>query len=148
MREDECGRDLVEDKKRALEQEFGCTFHSGNSTVPPEVEWDWLHCVEEFERQHRLCRQTTVRRFIGEPLLPAPENLMPQQLAGELERLLDLLAANTVIVHFPGGLGEREMYRFLVGELLEEMMDDIRIPGMTHNFLYEDFHPGEEEEVE
>jgi hypothetical protein len=34
------------------------------------------------------------------------------------------------------------MYRFLVTELLEEMMDDIRIPGMTHNFLYDDFHPG------
>lgn len=114
----------------------------GGSSLPFEVEREWLHTIQEFERQHRNCRQTTVRRFIGEPRLLPPEQLHPEQLPGELERLLDLLASNAVIVHFPGGLGRREMYRFLVTELLEETMDDIRIPGMTHNFLYDDFHPG------
>lgn len=147
MHEDETGRELIEDKKRAIEREFGCTFHNGNSSLPPEVEWDWLHYVEEFERQHRVCRQTTVRRFIGDPVLPSPDSLRPEQVPGELERLLDLLSDNAVIVHFCGDVSEREMYRFLVTELLQEMMDDIRIPGMTHNFLYEDFHAETEEDL-
>jgi len=147
MLEEKSVRELIEGKKRALACEFGCTFHTGNSTLPPEVEWDWLHYVEEFERLHRVCRQTTVRRFIGDPAIPSPESLRPEQLPGALERLLDLLAANAVVVHFQTGLGEEEMYRFLVSELLEETMDDIRIPGMTHNFLYEDFHPSIEEDL-
>lgn len=115
---------------------------SGSPTLPPDIEWDWLTYLKEFEQQHRTCRSTTVRRFIGEPPLLPPDHIRPEQVSGELDRLLDLLAANAVIVHFPGGVGRREMYRFLVSELLDETMDDIRIPGMTHNFLYDDFHPG------
>ena len=132
---------LIEWKKRSLKEDFGCTFHGGNSSLPPEVEWDWLHYVEEFERQFRNRRQTTVRRFVGNPDVQPLQSLTGVQLPGELERLLDILADNSVLVHFDTGIPDIEMYRFLSGELLDQEMDDIRIPGMTHNFIYEEFHP-------
>ena len=134
-------RSLIEEKKRAMEAEFGCHFGGGNSSIPPELEWDWLHYIEEFERQFRQNRETTVRRFVGNPAVRPLSELSDGQIAGELARLLDLLAGNSIIVHFTGPLSAGEMYRFVAEELLDEEMDDIRIPGMTHNFLYEDFHP-------
>ena len=36
------------------------------------------------------------------------------------------------------------MYRFIAEEFLDEEMDNIRIEGMMHGFIYEDFHPSDE----
>src|SRR5690606_22942096 len=33
------------------------------------------------------------------------------------------------------------IYRFITEELVEHQMDDMRIPGMTLHYAYEEFHP-------
>jgi len=39
---------------------------------------------------------------------------------------------------------ERAFYRFLTEDLMQEEIDDFRIKGMMHNFIYEDFYPNDE----
>jgi hypothetical protein len=46
------------------------------------------------------------------------------------------LLAHGVAVDFLGEVDDIEAYRYLSGELLDEEMDDIRIPGMTSHFDY------------
>jgi len=127
-----------------MEAEFGCRFGGDGPPMPPEVEWDWLNYIQEFERQYRRNQQTTVKQFVGNPPIHPPESLDPSRVGPELERLLGLLAQHSVIIHWTRPLPPLEMYRFLVEELLMEEMDDIRIPGMTHNFIYDEFHPDED----
>ena len=38
-------------------------------------------------------------------------------------------------------VSKKELYRFAVEELFEYEMEDIRIPGMMHGFIYDEFHP-------
>jgi hypothetical protein len=42
---------------------------------------------------------------------------------------------------------DREKYRFVTEELLDEMMDHIHIPGMISHFIYEEFHPNDEDDI-
>ena len=39
------------------------------------------------------------------------------------------------------------MYRFITQELLDEEIDDIQIPGMVSHFVYEEFHPNDEDDI-
>lgn len=36
---------------------------------------------------------------------------------------------------------DAEAYRFITEELMDEEIDDIRIEGLRHCFIYEEFHP-------
>jgi hypothetical protein len=134
-------RALNDAKKRELEEKYGGTFHSSDPNLPPDIEADWLRSIEEFERQFSAASETTVRRFIGNPVILPLSELSPEQLRPALDGLLTLLESNNVIVHFDRIISDREAYRFLTEELLDHEMDDIRIEGMTQNFLYEEFHP-------
>lgn len=46
-----------------------------------------------------------------------------------------------------GDTDEREAYRFITEELLDEEIDDIQIPGMVTHFVYEEFHPNDREDA-
>jgi hypothetical protein len=50
-------------------------------------------------------------------------------------------------VDFINEVDDREAYRFITEELLDEMMDDIRIPEMYSHFTYEEFHPNDEADI-
>jgi hypothetical protein len=44
-------------------------------------------------------------------------------------------------------LNEREIYRFITEELIEEELNVFDVPGMTSCFIYEEFYPNHEEDV-
>lgn len=134
-------RALNDAKKRELEEKYGGTFHCTDPNLPPDIEADWLRSIEEFERQFSAADQTTVRRYIGNPVILPLSGVSPEELRPALDALLALLELHNVIVHFDRIISDREAYRFLTEELLDHEMDDIRIEGMTQNFLYEEFHP-------
>ena len=71
---------------------------------------------------------------------------MPE-LAGELDRLFELLFENDIAIDFLHEQNDREMYRFITEEMLEEEIDDIQIPGMVSHFIYEEFHPNDEDDI-
>jgi hypothetical protein len=145
MNDDSIQRALNEAKKAELQQKYGAKFWAGDSRLPSDIESQWLNNIEEFEQKFESAETTTVRKFVGSPvwrpLGEIPHGLLDQ----ELEKVLNLLDANDIVVHFGHGVSPAEKYRFLAEELMEVKMQDIRIEGMTHNYVYEEFHPDDAE---
>jgi hypothetical protein len=52
------------------------------------------------------------------------------------------------VIDFIHNIGDREANLFITEELLDETMDDIYISDMYSHFIYEDFHPNDEDDVE
>ncbi len=129
-------RALNEAKKRALEKRYGAKFGGQSDGLPPDLERDWLEYIEEFERKSEQADFVTVRTFLGDPVFPPAGSLTAAELAREFERLLGLLDENTVHVEFPPHISTAEQYRSITEELFNEEMEDIRIDGMVHVFVY------------
>jgi hypothetical protein len=70
-------------------------------------------------------------------------------LEEELERLFNLLAENNIFLEVLYDYDSETLliYDFITQELFHEEIDDISIPGMNTNFIYEDFHPNQTEEL-
>ncbi len=141
MNDDSIQRALNEAKKSELQQKYGATFLAGDPKLPPDIESQWLSNIEEFEQKFESAETTTVRKFVGDPVLRPLGEIPKGKLGEELHLVLNLLDANDIIVHFGHEVSPAEKYRFLAEELMDVEMQDIRIDGMTHNYLYEEFHP-------
>ena len=138
---DRIQRTLNEAKRRALEEKYGARFSFSESDAPPEVIGEWLDTVEEFELKFQGAGRTTVRAFAGDPPALSPSSVPAGCFPSELRRLIRHLNANAIAVHFDRTVPPEEAYRFIVEELFNFEIDDVRIEGMTHNFVYRDFHP-------
>ena len=140
-REKRIQRALNDAKRRDLEKKYGMQSSYSDSQLDPEVAGDFLDHVEEFERQYQSAKRTTVREMAGSPDVKPLGELTPQELDSQLFLLLKRLEAHNIEVDFLCEVEPAEQYRFLTEELLNHEMDDIRIPGMTSHFIYEEFHP-------
>ena len=145
--QDRIQRILNEKKKEDLRKQYGMSFEDHNEEMSPQAESEWLDNIAEFERQFENARTITVRERIGDPQVKPLADLAGAELAGELDRLFELLSENDIAVDFLHEQTDREMYRFLTEELLEEEIDDIQIPGMVSHFIYEEFHPNDEDDI-
>jgi hypothetical protein len=141
--QDDVQRALNDTKKRKLEERYGGRFSSTGPDLPPEIEAEWLDNIEEFERQFEQAEQTSVGKYVGDPVLKRIEDIAPGDVDGELDRLIEILASNNIAVHFEASVPAGERYRFITEELLKEEMDDIRVDGMMQHFIYEEFHPNQ-----
>ncbi len=112
-----------------------------------QEESEWLDYITEFERQFENAAEISVRERIGNPAIRPLFDISDAELEDALDQLLELLYANNIVVDFINEVDDREAYRFLTEELLNEMMDDIRIPDMYSHFTYEDFHPNDQVDV-
>ncbi len=138
----------VELKKIKLNLEFGMEFADlPDKNTLLEVESEFLDYIEQFEREYNKCKMVQVYEFIGKPEFPEPNKISPEQLSVELERLLDILSDNSIRVDTLCEVDDIEMYRFITEELLFVEMDDIRIAGMMHCYIYEEFHPNHDYDI-
>ena len=135
---------LNERKRKDLEERYGARFSFDESDAPPEIIGEWLDTVEEFERQFQTAGRTTVRAYAGDPRCAPLSSLDPSCIPAELRRLIKHLDAHAIAVHFDRTVPPAVAYRFIVEELLDMEIDDVHIPGMTHSFVYEDFHPDDQ----
>jgi len=78
----------------------------------------------------------TVWEFVGKPDVKPLAQIPKEQIESELDKLMELLESQSVTVHFDRKVSVEEAYRFLSEELMKEEMDEIRIEGMHHNFIY------------
>jgi hypothetical protein len=92
--------------------------------------------------------RVTVRQRIGNPKLRPADDIPDEEIGQELDRLLKLLNTHTVVIDFIHEIDDREAYLFITEELLDETMDDVRIPDMYSHFIYEEFHPNDTDDVE
>ena len=135
---------LNQAKKRELEEKYGALFSEGDSQAPAEIESQWLDSIAEFERQFKDARRVTVREFLGNPGFTPPEEIPRERLETELDRAMELLSLHNISVDSVAGVSDEDMYRFVTTELMSEEIDEIKIEGMMHCFIYEEFHPNDE----
>jgi len=145
--QDRIQRILNEKKKEELRKRFGMQLEGHSEDLSPQEESEWLDTITEFERQFENAAEISVRERIGNPPIRPLFDISDSELEDALDQLLELLYANNIVVDFINEVDDREAYRFIIEELLNEMMDDIRIPDMYSHFTYEDFHPNDEEDV-
>lgn len=136
-----------EERRRRISQEFGGIF-SGIDPVNPELENLFLRNVERFEEQFSKAKRIKVYDRLKQPEWIPHENLNEDELEQELESILEKMWQHGIALNTICEVGHRELYRFITEELFEEMMDDVDIPDMICNFIYEDFYPNHVYNVE
>lgn len=127
---------LNDSKRDVLREQYGMLHEHHSPDLSSEMESEWLDYVLEFERQFENAPRTTVRARIGDPPLPPIDALTPDDLVAATDALVDLLAAHYIAVDFLGDVEYETVYRYLTEELLDEEIDDIRIPELWLNFTY------------
>lgn len=145
--QDRIQRILNEKKKEDLHGQYGMSFESHSEEVSPQAEGEWLDYVTEFERQFEDAKRISVRERIGNPEVKPLAQIPDSDLTAGLDRILELLGEHNIAIDFLHEQSDREVYRFITEELLDEMTDDIHIPGMVSHFIYEEFHPNDEDDV-
>lgn len=130
-------------KKLNLEMEHGAKF-GGSGDLPIEVESQWLDYITAFENQSKTTTVTSLYTFLGQPEFTPFDMLQPEDVVPELDRLFDLMKANNVHLDFLTKYSVETVYRFVTEEFFLQPMSNMRIPGMIHGFIYEEFHPNHE----
>lgn len=127
---------MVEAKRDYLRDEFGMQFEHIDSNMPVELKNEWLDYVTAFEQQFAEAKTITVRERIGNPPIKPLAELQLYEIEEALDLLLELLYANGIVVDFMGDVQDLDAYRDIIEVLLDEEMDDMRIPGMITHFNY------------
>lgn len=147
--ENEKLRKLNEEKKRQIEAEFGAAIWGKSDTndLPPEIENQFLENIMAFEKNYKESKRITVFDFLGKPGYKKAEDLNNTEIHDELERLQNIMQENDIRLDTICEVPERELYRFITEELFFHETDDVRIPGLTCCYIYEEFHPNHEHDI-
>ncbi len=129
--------------KMKLMLEKGAQIKGSSEDIPPEVENEFLKYIMEFERQAENPSMITVFERIGKPNHFRPvgdisddeiEEALSDLRAYLFEQQIDVAACSPNVT-------ARELYRFIVEELFQKEIPDIRVPGMIKGFIYDEFYP-------
>lgn len=130
-----------------LKAECGSDLHH-NGDIPLEVEHQFLKNVLAFEENYAKAKLTTIFDFLGQPAVKKVDEISDQDIEGELERLITLLAHKSLTIDFGRLTDARIKYSFITGELFQHLINDICVPGMFLHFLYEEFYPDHESDIQ
>ena len=138
-------------KKMKLSLEHDVFFSENkNSNLPAEIEGQFLDYVMNFENLYKNAKQISVHNKIGKPEFKAADALDDEEINIELERIEALMHNNNltldVICDYEDE--DRLLYKFITEELFDHKIDDINIPDMITHFIYEEFHPNNEYDIE
>ncbi len=133
-------------QKLKMQAETGASF-SGSNDLPPEVENEFLQHVQQFEDAWKNVKYVKLYDLIGQPGYKKEDVLTEEEVKYELKRLLDLLEQHNINLDVLGNYDDRIIYRFITDAFFEHETDDLQIPGMTKNFIYEEFHPNHKMDI-
>ncbi|MDQ3020022.1 MAG: hypothetical protein M3R36_05560 [Bacteroidota bacterium] len=131
--------------KAKLNSEFG--MKEFGSSLTEEAEKQWLNYVYDFEKMYKDAKQIKVYDFIGKPDFKKLNELSDNEISAELDRLTDILNSNNIELDLCCEYEDKIIYQFITEELFEELTDDMRIEGMRHCFIYEEFHPNHDYDI-
>ena len=117
------------------------------STLPPHIENQWLRSVYAFEQQFKDAKRIKVYDYLGQPTFRPLAELTAEEIHEERQRLEVIMEKNNINLTFLCDYDESLIYRFITEELFHHEMDDMRIPGMTLHFTYEEFHPNHDYDI-
>lgn len=132
--------------KLRLQAQFGATMGT-EQNLPPEIENEFLKNVIAFEQNHGEYTPVKVIDYLGKPDFPKLSSLDTESLKREYDRLIELMDKKLLAVDFIRPRDDRFKYEFITEELFDHEMDSNALPGMTTNFIYEEFHPDHEMDI-
>lgn len=128
--------------KARLSAEFGMK-HS-DSKLDAEMENQWLNYIYEFEKSWKDAGRISIYDFLGKPEFKTFKELKENEISAELDRLYDIMNKNNIVLDTLCDYEEEKIYKFITEEFFKMETDNMRISGMNHCFIYEDFHPNHE----
>lgn len=134
-------------KQKELEDKYGARFGESDPDLPQDVYAEWLRHIQEFEMKSESAKVVSLREFIGYPDFTPPGEVPATRLKAELVQVMEYLAHHDIIVDCTAVVSDEDLYRFIATELLDQEIEEIRIDGMRHHFIYEEFHPHAEDGV-
>ncbi|HLG40789.1 MAG TPA: hypothetical protein VI461_14015 [Chitinophagaceae bacterium] len=127
--------------KLKMQAERGALFGGNMEGLPPEVEAEFLKNVQQFEDSFDKAREITVYECIGSPSYKNADELRPEEVKMEVEKMMELLHSKDIILEVLGRYELSVIYKFITEELFHEKIRKVSIPGYIHSFVYEEFHP-------
>ena len=134
-------------KRLKLQMETGMNFSKVDSSLPPEIEGQFLDYISNFERAYQNAVQTTVEAFLGNPTWRPVAEISDDEIADALDAALEILNDKNIRLNVLYDVEDREVYRFITEELMAVEIDDMHVPGMYSYFIYEEFHPNDREDA-
>jgi len=130
-----------------LKAELGGELIS-TETLSPDLENTFLKNVLEFERAFANSQQVKIIDFLGRPSFRKAHDLADHEMESALEYVCALMREKSIVIDFSGNYDLRLKYSFITEELFEYETDIIHIPGMITHYIYEEFHPSHELDIE
>lgn len=147
-KENERIRQENELKKLKLSAEFGAKFYENDdANLPPYIESQFLNYVQQYEEAAARKESKKINEALGNPVFKAKETLTDTELHAELSKILEFINLHHINLDVMHKVDDREIYRFITEELIEEELNIFGVPGMTTCFIYEEFYPNHEEDV-
>ena len=133
--------------EKKIQDEFGGSGVTGHQGLPETMRNEFLNYVYAMEQQFREQKEVVIYKIIGEPKYPRHFELSDEDLIVELDKVLDLLYQHQIEICSLYDVPAREFYRFITEELFLEETQVINIEGFFTNYIYEEFHPNDTEDL-
>jgi len=130
-------------KNKILKEKYGMSSIGESDETPPEVMDKFLEHIIAFEEEWGHAEQKKVIEVLGFPKFKRASALKQDELEKEIYEVLAKYSTYNINIDVleKDDVSNEEFYRFLTEELPEHETDLISIPGMTTNYIYEEFHP-------
>ena len=138
-------------KKMKLSLENDAIFGESSRKLPPEIEGQFLDYVTNFENAYKNVKQITVYKKLGSPKFKTVEEIKNDiDFTEELHLINELLLQKNISLDVLCDYENESklIYTFIVEELFNHEIDDMNVEGMVTHFIYEEFHPNDEYDVE
>lgn len=132
--------------KMKLGLEFGMKLNEV-APIDPDIESQFLKNVYAFEKQFAEAKQIKVYDYIGRPIVVKYDELTPEQIPKELERIRVIMENHGLELDCICKYDDATIYKFITEELFEHEMNEVTLPGMTYHFIYEEFHPNHDHDL-
>ena len=129
--------------KLKLTAQYGDQFQMHSfEEMPAEMENQFLKRIIAFEEQAAMAEVNTVYEKLGKPSFKLLKDIPATEIKTELQRLMDLMEAKNILLHFTDGPYEDEIiYKFITEEFFN------KDAGMFNNFIYEEYHPNHKADI-
>jgi hypothetical protein len=133
----------VELKKLKLRAEHGLVYcgQVGGSGVSPEAMSKILDHLAALESACNDAPKITIGAYLGNPVWRPADEISDTEIRPTLLLALEQLEQQGILLTVLYPAEDRAVYRFIAEELMLIEIDGLHIPGMTTNFVYENFHP-------
>lgn len=110
--------------------------------LPPAVQNEILNHVYHFFQNMKNATQVRLYDYIGKPEYILPGELKTEkQFTKELKKIVKWMKKKGIDFNIEGPQSAEVLYTFIVEELFDLLIDDIKTKGSKYYFEYEDFHP-------